>query len=104
MTKKNDYKYNYVFLFYDIADEFSDVGKYRVAKVFKICKQYLKHHQKSIFRGNITPSSQIMMEKELKKVIDKDLDFISIIKLQNSGSFFEKTIGNDKKEAESIFI
>lgn len=104
MKKKTNYKYNYVFLFYDIADEFSEVGKYRVAKVFKICKQYLKHHQKSIFRGSITPSDQIMLENRLKEVIDKDLDFISIIKVQNSGSFDEVSIGSDKKEVESIFI
>jgi len=96
--------YNYVFLFYDIADEFSEVGKYRVAKVFKICKKYLKHHQKSIFRGNITPSNQIQLENKLNEVIDKDLDFISIIKVQNSGSFAEVTLGNDKQEVESIFI
>lgn len=101
---KNNFNYNYIFLFYDIADEFSEVGKYRVAKVFKICKKYLKHHQKSIFRGNITPSNQIKLENELKKVIDKNLDFISIIKLQNSRSFCEIILGNDKKEVESIFI
>lgn len=104
MKKKTNYKYNYVFLFYDIADEFSEVGKYRVAKVFKICKQYLKHHQKSIFRGSISPSDQIMLENRLKEVIDKNLDFISIIKVQNSGSFGEVSIGSDKKEVESIFI
>lgn len=101
---KDKFNYNYAFLFYDIADEFSEAGKYRVAKVFKICKKYLKHHQKSIFRGNITPANQLKLETELKKVIDKDLDFISIIKVQNSGSFAEKTLGNDKKEVESIFI
>ena len=104
MKKKTTFNYNYIFLFYDIADEFSDAGKYRVAKVFKLCKKYLKHHQKSIFRGNITPSNQIELENKLKEVIDKDLDFISIVKVQNSGSFAEVTIGNDKKEVESIFI
>lgn len=96
--------YNYVFLFYDIADEFSDVGKYRVARVFKICKKYLKHHQKSIFRGNMSPANQIKMQEELKKVIDKKLDFITVIKVLNSGSFEEQTIGTQKKETESIFI
>lgn len=102
--KKSTITYNYVFLFYDIADEFSDVGKYRVAKVFKICKKYLKHHQKSIFRGSITPANQIKMTNELKKVIDKDIDFITIIKVLNSGSFTEETIGTNQKESESIFI
>ncbi|MBD3841621.1 MAG: CRISPR-associated endonuclease Cas2 [Campylobacterales bacterium] len=104
MKKPKDFNYNYVFLFYDIADEFSDAGKYRVAKVFKICKKYLKHHQKSIFRGNITPANQIKLENELKKVIDKNLDFISIVKVQNSSSFYEVTLGTPLQEEESIFI
>jgi len=96
--------YNYIFLFYDIADEFSDKGKYRVAKVFKICKKYLKHHQKSVFRGNISPANQKKLAYELKKVIDEELDFVTIIKVQNSGSFAEQTIGKNDKESESIFI
>ena len=91
-------------MFYDIADEFSDVGKYRLAKVFKICKQYLKHHQNSVFRGSITPSSQIELQFKLKKVIDKNLDFVTIIKVLNTGAFDEVTIGINKKEVESIFI
>lgn len=102
--KKDTTNYNYVFLFYDIADEFSEVGKYRVAKVFKLCKKYLKHHQKSIFRGNITVANQIKLESELKKVIDKKLDFITIIKVLNSGSFAENTLGTQQKETESIFL
>ncbi len=102
--KKSTINYNYIFLFYDIADEFSDVGKYRTVRVFKICKKYLKHHQKSIFRGNITPADQIKLVDALKKVIDKELDFITIIKVVNSGSFHEITIGTNAKESESIFI
>ncbi|MFW9627969.1 CRISPR-associated endoribonuclease Cas2 (plasmid) [Sulfurospirillum sp. 'SP'] len=102
--KKDTTNYNYVFLFYDIADEFSEVGKYRVAKVFKICKKYLKHHQKSIFRGNVTPANQIKLVNEIKKVIDKEIDFVTIIKMLSQGSFSEETIGNPKKESEGIFI
>lgn len=102
--KKDTTNYNYLFLFYDIADEFSEVGKYRVAKVFKICKKYLKHHQKSVFRGNITPSNQIKMMVQLKKVIDPDLDTITVIKVLHSGSFSEETIGKTDKQSESIFI
>jgi len=102
--KKQTFNHNYVFLFYDIADEISDAGKYRVAKVFKICKKYLKHHQKSIFRGNITPANQIKIQNELKKVIDKNLDFITIIKVQNSGSYDEVVLGTNPQEEESIFI
>ena len=96
--------YNYIFLFYDIADEASEAGKYRVAKVFKICKKYLSHHQKSIFRGEITQANFLQLKKELKEVIDKELDFISIIKVLNESSFDEETIGTTQSASEDIFL
>ncbi len=99
-----NYNFNYVFVMYDIADEESESGKNRVAKVFKICKKYLQHHQKSVFRGAITPSKLIKMREELKKVIDIKLDFISIIKLPNSYSFEEEKIGTKNIDSESLFI
>ncbi len=89
---------------YDIADQESKAGKNRVTKVFKVCKKYFHHHQKSIFRGNITPSKLIKLREELKKVLDEELDFISIIKLQNKHVFEEEILGTDKKPSESLFL
>ena len=91
---KKSYKFNYVFVMYDIADEESEAGKNRVAKVFKICKKYLEHYQKSVFRGSITPANIIKLKKELQDVIDDDLDFISIVKLPGEWSFEEEKLGN----------
>lgn len=95
MSKKINY--NYAFVMYD-------VGEKRVHKVFKICKKYFKHHQKSIFRGHITPSNIIALRNELKKVINAEEDFISIIKLLNQASFEEEIIGNDNSKCEAIII
>ena len=86
---------------YDIADEESEAGKNRVNKVFKVCKKYLSHHQKSVFRGEITPSNLLKLKKELKEVIDEELDFISIIKLKNQNSFDEESFG---KNIDDLFI
>ena len=96
-------KYNYLFLMYDIADEESEAGKNRVAKVFKICKKYLDHHQKSVFRGAITPSNILKLKKELQEVIDKELDFITFIKLQSPAMFEEERLGSPAKE-KGFFI
>jgi len=98
------YNYNYAFVFYDIADRESDAGKYRVAKVFKVCKKYFKHHQKSVFRGNITPANLIKFKNDIEKVIDKEIDFVSIIKLQNKAVFEEEIIGTNQTDSESIFL
>lgn len=84
MTKK--FNYNYAFLFYDINEK-------RVNKVFKVCKKYLSHYQKSVFRGEITPSKLISLRKDLKNIIDKNEDFICIIKLMNDKVFEEEVIG-----------
>ena len=73
---KREKNYNYAFLFYD-------VGEKRVQKVFKICKKYLSHYQKSVFRGDMTPSKLIFLRNELKKVINDDEDFVCIVKLMN---------------------
>lgn len=84
---KKELNYNYAFLFYD-------VGEKRVQKVFKICKKYLSHYQKSVFRGDMTPSRFISLRAELKKVINEDEDFICIVKLKNDSLFGEEVLGN----------
>ena len=99
-----NYKYNYAFVFYDIADIESEAGKNRVAKVFKICKKYFSHHQKSVFKGEITPSNLIKFKNEISKVIDKNLDFITIIKVPNKSSFEEESIGLQNSKDNEIFL
>ena len=89
--------YNYVFLFYDVEEK-------RVNKVFKKCKKYLNHWQKSVFRGALTNSQILELENELKKVIDKDKDFISIIKIMDFKTIGETTLGNNSKNTEDIFL
>ena len=52
----------YVILVYDIVTD--DAGKKILPKVFKICKKYLSHYQKSVFRGDMTPSKFIKLKNE----------------------------------------
>ena len=95
MKKMN---YNYAFLFYDVNEK-------RVHKVFKICKKYLSHFQYSVFRGEITPSKLIELRTELNKTIDKEEDFICIIKLMNDNVFGEELLGKkDKQTGEDLIL
>lgn len=74
-------------------------------QVFKICKKYLSHFQKSVFRGEMTPSKFIQLRKDLNQVIDKDEDFICIIKLMNDNVFGEEVLGNGGEvTGESLMI
>ena len=91
---KKNINYNYGFLFYDINEK-------RFQKVFKICKKYLTHYQKSVFRGEMTPSKFMKIKSELSKVVEED-DFICIIKLMNDSVFGEEIIGKDKSDDNLI--
>ncbi|GAB5617310.1 CRISPR-associated endonuclease Cas2 [Faecalimonas canis] len=95
MAKKINY--NYAFVFYD-------VGEKRVQKVFKVCKKYLSHFQKSVFRGEMTPSKFIMLRQDLKKVINEKEDFICIIKLMNENVFGEEVLGMGEVENGETLI
>ncbi len=83
---KSKMNYNYAFVFYDVNEK-------RVNRVFKVCKKYLSHFQKSVFRGEITPSNLINLRKDLNKVIEKDEDLICIVKLLNGNVFGEEVLG-----------
>lgn len=89
--------YNYVFLFYDVWEK-------RVNKVFKVCKKYLNHHQNSVFRGEISPSKIIALKREIKKIIKKEEDFVTIIKMYNEETFEEETIGKYKSFEEDLIL
>ena len=89
--------YNYAFVFYDVKEN-------RVQKVFKVCKKYLSHFQKSVFRGEMSPSKLISLKTDLNKIIDKKEDFICIIKLMNDNVFGEEVLGVPEKNAEDLII
>ena len=89
--------YNYVILVYDI-------GEKRVGKVFKICKKYLVHFQKSVFRGEITPSNLIKLRSELQKIIDKEVDFVAMFKMTGDYVFDEEIIGVRLNNQESMLL
>jgi len=72
--------------------------------VFKICKRYLVHFQKSVFRGEITPSNLLKLRNDLKKVIDKDSDFIAIFKMTGDYVFDEEVIGVRSNNQESLLL
>lgn len=81
------FNYNYAFVFYDVNEK-------RVGRVFKVCKKYLSHFQKSVFRGEITPANLILLKRDLNKEIDECEDFICIIKLMNNNVYGEEILGN----------
>ncbi|WP_041138969.1 CRISPR-associated endonuclease Cas2 [Beduini massiliensis] len=95
--KKQKINYNYAIVFYDVKEK-------RVQKVFKVCKKYLSHFQYSVFRGEITPANLVNLKRELKKVIDKEEDYICIIKTISNNVFGEEILGKRPVETGEDLI
>jgi len=63
---------------YDIlADE---SGPKVSRNVFKICKKYLTHIQKSVFEGNLTEVNYMKLKRELNTYIRRDKDSVLVFK------------------------
>ena len=75
-----------------------------VKKEYKKCSRYARNFQKSVFRGEMTPSKFIELRRELNKVINKDEDFVCIIKLMNDNVFGEEILGNGEKDTGETLI
>lgn len=95
-------KIMYVILVYDISLE--EKGARVLNRVFKICKKYLSHVQKSVFEGEITAAKLKKLEQELKEYVREDLDSILIFKNSNKKWLKKEYIGIDGTELVSNFF
>lgn len=66
---------------YDIIMDESGPKVHR--NIFKICKKYLTHIQKSVFEGNLTELNLMKLKSELDRYIRKDKDSLIIFKSRN---------------------
>ena len=90
------YNYNYAFLFYDI-------GEKRVNKVFKICKKYLTHIQKSVFEGNLTELNYMKLKTELSRYIRKDKDSLLVFKSRDEKWLEKEYLGIIDDKTSNFF-
>lgn len=68
----------YIILVYDI--EMDEGGARASRRIFKICKKYLTHVQKSVFEGDITLALLKKLEVELSQYIREDRDSVLVFK------------------------
>ena len=78
-------------------------GAKALRNIFKICKKYLTHIQKSVFEGEVTELQYIKLRAELSKHIRKDRDSIIIFKSRNE-NWLEKEFWGLKDEKTSNFL
>lgn len=91
----------YVILIYDIPLE--EKGAKASRNIFKICKKYLSHVQKSVFEGELTPSLLKQLEMELANHIRSDIDSVMIFKSRNKKWLEKEFLGIDNDATSNFF-
>ena len=86
---------------YDI--EMSKDGAKVSRNIFKTCKKYLTHIQKSVFEGEITELQYMKLKVELSKHIRKDIDSVIIFKSRNE-KWLEKEFWRLEDDKMSNFL
>lgn len=92
----------YIILVYDIA--LDQNGAKILRHVFKICKKYLSHVQKSVFEGELTKSQLKKLMIELGKWIRDDKDSVIIFKNRNKKWLDKQFLGMDMSDETSNFF
>lgn len=92
----------YVILVYDIA--LDENGAKVLRHVFKICKKYLTHVQKSVFEGELSKSQLQKLSVELEKWVRKDRDSVIIFKNRNKNWLTKQFLGTDTSDDTSNFF
>jgi CRISPR-associated protein Cas2 len=91
----------YIILVYDI--EMDKSGARVSRRIFKTCKKYLTHVQKSVFEGDIALALLAKLEAELKIIIRKDQDSVLVFKSREERWLQKEFWGKEDDKTSNFF-
>jgi CRISPR-associated protein Cas2 len=91
----------YIILVYDI--EMHDGGEKVSRGIFKTCKKYLTHVQKSVFEGDITPALLKKLQVELNRYIRVEKDSVLVFKSREKRWLQKEFWGKEDDKTSNYF-
>jgi len=79
-----------------------DVNQKRVARVLKLCRQYLNWVQNSVLEGEISAAKLTKLRHEIKKIINEEEDSVIIYQFRSTRYSRREIIGLEKGGEELI--
>lgn len=79
-----------------------DIGERRVAKMLKLCRQYLNWIQNSVFEGEITEVKLKELLHKARLIMDIDYDSIILFKSRNEKWLEKEIVGQEKNELDTF--
>jgi len=85
----------YVILVYDI-------GERRVAKMLKLCRQYLNWIQNSVFEGEITEVKLRELQIRAKEIMKPEEDSLIVFRSREEKWLEKEIVGKEKNELDTF--
>jgi CRISPR-associated protein Cas2 len=85
----------YIILVYDIEEK-------RVAKMLKLCRQYLNWIQNSVFEGEITEVKLKELLYRAKNIMEIDKDSIIVFSSRQEKWLDKQVIGKEKNDTDNF--
>ena len=85
----------YVILVYDI-------GEKRVAKMLKLCRQYLNWIQNSVFEGEITEVKLKELQSRAKQIMKTEEDSLIVFKSREEKWLEKEVMGQEKNDLDTF--
>jgi CRISPR-associated protein Cas2 len=85
----------YIILVYDIEEK-------RVAKMLKLCRQYLNWIQNSVFEGEITGAKLKELTHRAKQIMVEEKDSLIIFKSREEKWLEKEIVGKEKNALDNI--
>jgi CRISPR-associated protein Cas2 len=79
-----------------------DIGEKRVAKMLKLCRQYLNWIQNSVFEGEITEVKLKELLHRAKDIMELEHDSIILFKSRNEKWLEKEIVGQEKNELDTF--
>lgn len=79
-----------------------DMGEKRVAKMLKLCRQYLNWIQNSVFEGEITEVKLKELLSQANMFLKPEQDSIIIFKSREERWLEKEVIGNEKNDLDTF--
>ena len=91
----------YIVLIYDI--NIDDNGAKASRNIFKICKKYLTHVQKSVFEGDIILGLLQKLKIEVSRHIRKDKDSVIVFRSRDERWMQKEFLGKKDDKTSNFF-
>ncbi len=79
-----------------------DVGQKRVAKMLKLCRQYLNWIQNSVFEGEISEAKMEELKIRAKEIMEEEDDSFIVFKTRQEKWLDKEIVGKERQNLDNF--